>query len=271
MGNKFFAFWLGSLVFSLFSHPVYAQRQAAITLSPPEVTLAGPPGSSVAKDIVVGNQGDGAFLLECNFNDLWYEKDHVKFSELGTQKERQAGPWLRCLPNRILVPAQGLQKVKVVAAIPKEAEGESFSMLFTEMRPPQEIKKEAQENLSLAITGRLGARIIVTAQGTEKPSVDIPEARVKPSKKFQVVSIEMKNTGNVHLGGKGTLVITGGSDQVAGKVDVQVPFLFPGQSKSFTVNLIDPIPAGVYKGLLSVSGSQTSAAFLKEFSIKVGG
>ncbi|MFO1520239.1 MAG: hypothetical protein U1F57_11365 [bacterium] len=247
----------------------HAQQQASIALAPSEANLAGNPGSTVSQELTVVNDGTGAFLLKCYFNDLWYKDDKSVTGELGAFKERQASQWVQCSPNRILVPAKGQQKVKVLAAIPKNADGDYFSTFYAEMRPPEELKNPGT-NAEVQMAGRIAARVVVTALGTQKVAAEILNPAISSSKKFQVFKATVKNTGNVHLQGNGTLVITDSGEKVITKVNITLPFVFPGQSRSLSSNLVESVPPGTYKGLLSVAPTGKGSPFVKEFSIKVG-
>ncbi|MBL7684785.1 MAG: hypothetical protein JNK65_01990, partial [Deltaproteobacteria bacterium] len=159
--------------------PKFLFAQASILLTPVDASLVGKPGESIAKDFTIVNTGKSSFLLVCNFGDLWYKNEKTITAEAGTFKDRQASSWLKCSPNRVLVAANGKQVVKVVASIPKDLEGDAFSMLYTEMRSPEELKDEG--NMQMQLSGRIGARIIATADGTQKPSAEIVDVTIGKS------------------------------------------------------------------------------------------
>lgn len=243
---------------------------SAIGLSPSEVYLSGKPGTSAGQEIVISNDGNSAFLYSCYFNDLWHDGEKSSVQELGTFKEHQAGTWLNCSPNRKLVPAGNAEKANLVAAIPKDAAGDYFALLYAEMRPPEEAMQEGGGTTTLNMSGRIGVMVVVTALGTEKPQAEILAPQLKAQKKFNVFQANMKNTGNVHLSGKGTLLLTDAQDRMVAKVDINIPFLFPGQVKPITATLIDPVAPGSYKAVLTLASSTQGPSLIKEFSVGFG-
>ena len=211
------------------------------------------------------------YLLSCSFNDLWFQGENTISGELGTQKERQAGYQLQCSPNRVLVPPKYVQKIKVVGLIPKDQDGERYTRFFAEMLPPDQMNPDGSRttHATIGYSGKVGATIGLIAQGTEHPSTDIVDIKIESTKRFQVVHFKVKNTGNVHLGGSGTIVITNATDKAIEKLPVIIPFLYPGQTKSISINLTDPLPKGTYKALLSVAGTANESNLVREFSINV--
>lgn len=253
-----------SLAFMATSH---AQGSAQIGLSPPMANLAGPPGSTATQELQVRNGGTGAFLLACYFNDLWHKDNKQIFAEIGTYKEKQAASQLQCSPSRILIPAGGKQKIKVVGAIPKDLKGDSFAILFTEMRPPEEMKGEG--NVQVEFGGRIGAQVILTATGTEKPKAEISGQQITRTERFQTFGARVKNTGNVHLQGRGTLLVMGPDGKSMGKVHLDFPFIFPGQTRSLNATIVEKIPPGNYQGLLSVQSNTMRIPLVVEFPLQV--
>ena len=245
--------------------------QAAISLAPTESYLKGLPGTTVSQEFVVVNDGAVSYLLSCSFNDLWFDGENTVSGELGTQKERQAGYQLQCSPNRVLIPPKYVQKIKVVGLIPKDQEGERYTRFFAEMLPPEQMNSDSSQttHATIGYSGKVGATIGLIAQGTEHPSTEITETRVESTKRFQIIHFKIKNTGNVHLGGSGTVVITNSTDKAIEKVPLVIPFLYPSQTKSISFNLTDPLPKGRYKVLLSVAGTANESNLVKDFPLTV--
>lgn len=258
------------LLLSFLSILPSALAQTSMSLSPTESFLKGVPGSSVSQEFVVINDGASPYLLNCFFEDVWFEGEKTISGDLGTIKEGQAGYQTQCSPNRVLVPPKYVQKIKVVGLIPKDQTGERFTRFYAQMLPPEELKN-AGSNAPRAMIGyssKIGALLSFVADGTQKISSEILNVKIETTKKYQILHFQIHNTGNIHLAGVGTIVITDTSDQMYEKVDVKIPFLYPGQTKSISVNLIDPLKVASYKALLSVNGSVNEAVSVKEFPIE---
>lgn len=273
-----------------------AMAQTSISLSPTESFLKGAPGSSVTQEFVVINDGAAPYQLNCFFEDVWYEGEKTISGDLGTIKEGQAGYQFQCSPNRVLVPPKYVQKIKVVGLIPKDQVGERFTRFYAQMLPPEELKNSGGNapRAMIGYSSKIGALLSLTADAAATPmaqpaptkkgapaaapkeapvstikvSSEIKNVKVEPTKKYQILQFSIHNTGNVHLAGTGTLVITDSSDQMYEKVDIKLPFLFPGQTKALSVNLMDPLKTGSYKALLSINGTANAAVFIKEFPIE---
>jgi hypothetical protein len=247
-----------------------ANAQTSISLSPTESFLKGPPGSSISQEFIVINDGAAPYMLSCFFEDVWFDGEKTISGDLGTIKDGQAGYQAQCSPNRVLVAPKYVQKIKVVGLIPKDQVGERFTRFYAQMLPPEELKNSGGNapKAMIGYSSKIGALISFTADGTQKVSSDILNIKIEPTKKYQILQFQIKNSGNVHLAGIGNIVITDTKDLMVEKADVKIPFLYPGQTKSVSVNLSDPLKAGSYKALLSVTGSPNEPTFVKEFAIE---
>jgi hypothetical protein len=259
-----------SLLLTLLSISSTSVAQTSISLSPTESFLKGVPGSSVSQEFVVINDGAAPYRLNCFFEDVWFDGEKTISGDLGTIKEGQAGYQAQCSPNSVLVPPKYVQKIKVVGLIPKDQVGERFTRFYAQMLPPEELKNSGGNapKAMIGYSSKIGALLSFTAEGTQKISSEILGVKIEPTKKYHVLRFQIHNTGNVHLAGTGTLVITDATDQMYEKAEVKLPFLYPGQTKSISVNLMDPLKTGKYTALLSVNGSANEAVFVKEFQIE---
>ncbi len=262
-----------SLFLSLLSFVPSALAQTSISLSPTESFLKGAAGSSVSQEFVVINDGAAPYRLNCFFEDVWFEGEKTIAGDLGTLKEGQAGYQAQCSPNSVLVPPKYVQKIKVVGLIPKDQVGERFTRFYAQMLPPEELKNSGGNapKAMIGYSSKIGALLSFTADGTQKVSSEVIDVKIEPTKKYHVLRFQIHNTGNVHLAGAGTLVITDTNGQMYEKAEVKLPFLYPGQKKSISVNLMDPLKAGKYTALLSINGSANEAVFVKEFPIEYKG
>jgi hypothetical protein len=247
-----------------------AAAQLSISLSPTEAFLKGKPGSTVTQEFVVVNDGAVPYFLGCAFNDLWYEGEKTVSGDLGSQTQRQAGYQFQCSPNKILVPPKYVQKINVVGAIPKDQDGERFARFYAQMLPSddQNAKSGNSAKASIGYSASVGATLGLIAEGTQKMGSEVSDVKIIASKKFQTLQFKIKNTGNTHLEGSGTIVIMDSSEKLQEKVEVKIPFLFPEQTKSVSVYLTDKLTPGSYKALMSVTGATSdNVTFVKEFPI----
>lgn len=252
-------------LFLFISPAVFAQ--SSISLTPTEAYMTGAPGTTVSQEFVVFNDGAAPYLLACSFEDVWYEGEKTVSGDLGTQKERQAGYNVQCSPNRILVPPKFAQKIKVVGLIPKDQDGEHYTRFYAQMLPPEEMKDGKGVHAMIGYSAKVGAMVTLIADGTQKKTCEMTDVKIEVTKKFQNLNFKMKNTGNIHFVGSGTIIIMDDKDELFEKMDVAIPFLYPGQTKSVSVNLTDSLKHGKYKALLSIAGTGKEAVFVKEFPI----
>ena len=246
-----------------------AHGESSMSLSPTESFLKGAPGSSVSQEFVVINDGASPYLLSCFFEDVWFDGEKTISGDLGTIKQNQAGFQTQCSPNNVLVPPKFVQKIKVVGLINKDQVGETFTRFYAQMLPPEEIKS-AGGNAPKAMIGyssKIGALLSFTAEGTQKRESEATHVILEHTKKYSILKFQIHNKGNVHLSGTGTLVVMDSQNQMVEKTDVKIPFLYPGQTKSINVNLLESLKYEKYKALLSITGSSNESIVI-EFSFE---
>ncbi|MCP5468030.1 MAG: hypothetical protein H7A32_02035 [Deltaproteobacteria bacterium] len=248
--------------------PAFGQG-SRLGISPVRVFISGQPGTTAGQEVWVFNKGNGTFLFECEFSDYWYEMNEIKSAPIGTFQERQAAAWIQCNPNRFLVPGNRRQKIKVTAAIPKGLEGDHFAAFNAKMLPPDNIKDEGNTKLNLA--ARIVAPVVVTVLGTQKPKAEIFDAKISPKKRFQVFTAKVKNLGNVHLAGEGSLVLENNSATISSKTNIVLPFTFPGMTRNIEATIIEKIPPGKYQAVLTIAPSQRSGgtSLVSDFPVDV--
>lgn len=248
-----------------------AWSQVSISLSPTEAYLRGNPGTTVTQEFVVMNDGSVPYFLGCTFNDLWFDGEKPVSGELGTYTQRQAGYQLQCSPNKILVPPKHVQKITMVGAIPKDQDGERYARFYAQMLPPDDHDASAPKSprASIGFSASVGATVALMAEGTQKISSEITDVRIESTKRFQTLHLKIKNTGNVHINGTGTVVIMDTNEKFIQKAEVKIPFVFPDQAKAVAVNLPDILVKGNYKALMSITGTTSQTTFAKEFSIQL--
>ncbi|MEZ4846978.1 MAG: hypothetical protein R2877_08670, partial [Bdellovibrionota bacterium] len=100
-------------------------------------------------------------------------------------------------------------------------------------------------------------------------SSEVSDIKVQGSKNFQTLLFKIKNTGNVHLDGSGTVVLMDKAEKLVDKFEVKIPFLFPGQTRSVSASLTEKVPPGSYHALMSVVGVNGGSTFVKEFPVLV--
>jgi hypothetical protein len=244
------------------SCPWVAWGQVSISLTPSESFLTGDAGTTVAQEFTVVNDGSTAYKLGCLFHDVWFKGQETVSGELGTHTQRQAGYNMQCTPNQVLVPPKHVQKIRVVGLIPKDQKGEHYTRFYAQILPTHTDRKSAS---MMSFSGKVGAMLTLTAAGTEVLKSEVTQPKLNVSKNFQSLTFRLKNTGNVHLAGKGSIILLDDKDQMQEKLDVTVPFLFPGQEKEITVNLLDMLEPGTYKALMAVS-TTTKKNFAQEFT-----
>ncbi len=239
----------------------------SFVMTPAKVMLRGKPGETVSQIVQLTNKSPASFLLKCSFTDLWYDGEEYVKPPLGTISERQAGKWSRCVPNQILIGAHQKQGLKFVATIPKDAEGDYFSMLYASAGAPEEALEGAKK-VQLSFGGQLGIPVILTAAGTEQARADIKDVKVKSGANVQELRMTVHNQGNVMIKGQGTLIFTRPEGGVAGKTSFPVKGILPGQSRKLQTLLTKPIHPGNYQVLFSVL-SPRGSTLTGEFTLQV--
>lgn len=256
------------LVWLCFPGLAWGQAQNILNLSPVEAIMAGRPGETVTLDFLVRNKGTQGYLLVCRISDYWHKKNQLTTGPLGTYQTRQAGPWTHCNPNRILIPAGGIQGVTLVSSIPSGSTGDYFATFVVETRSPSEVTEPTSDS-DLFVGTKIAASVVVTVLGTQRPQLDLKDPKVIKGPHFLTFQAGIKNSGNIALGGNATLVLLDSEQRSVLKFSVVVSMTLPGMENFLQADIVEKVPPGAYQAVFTLASPNKGSSLLKEFPLTV--
>jgi hypothetical protein len=232
-----------------------AARAQTLGLTPAEMRATFKPQQVVQFDLNVSNDGDTPIPMRASVMDLWYDPatNEKIFGAAGTLP-RSAANWVAFVPPTFTLPPHGTGKVKVVITPPADAAGGSYAVLFVESKP--ELARAATpEAKPIFANVRLGALILLTAQGTEEFHIEVREAALtppSPTRNLELV-FQLENGSNSHVFPEARLAILNASQQVVARTEVETRRFFPGQKDAMKLTWAGTLPAGEYTGVLTIA------------------
>jgi len=240
------------LVASLFIPALTAAQ--SLGLAPAEVRANFKPGQLVQFDLSVSNDSDAPVVMRNTVTDLWYDqKTNEKVFGPPGSLPRSASNWVEFVPRDFIVPAHGTGKVKVVVTPPPGAAGGYYAVLFVESKP--ELSRAATSEQKAVYTNmRLGALILLNAEGTEIYSIAVTDAKFTPPSVNQNLMLEFQlaNNSNSHIFPQVTLAILNTNKDLVARAEADPKRFFPGQKGSMSVSWPGSLPSGDYTAILTV-------------------
>jgi len=225
-----------------------------IGISPAIINQGFKPGEAFSVEVTLTNTTNTPMLLHGLTTDLWYDaKTNDRTMPLAGSTARSAANWVEFVPKQVNVPAQGHAVVKVVVTPRKDVSGGYYAALFFESVPVLAGTAEDTKQ-SIFMNFRIGAFLLMTAEGTEKYKVDISDFRVIPpdASHQMVAEFTIDNQSNTHIFPKVQLAVLDSKKHIVGKADGDWIRFMPGQKKVFSVNYPGSLAAGSYDALLTI-------------------
>jgi len=254
--------WVG-----IVAGPVAAQ---SLGLAPAEIRSTFKPQQVLQFDLNVSNDGDTPIPMRASVMDLWFDQktNEKVFGAPGTSPHSAAN-WVAFVPPTFTVPAHGTGKVKVVITPPAEAAGGSYAVLFVESKPELTAGSGAEAKPIYA-NMRLGALILLAAEGTEDYRIAITEPGLTPPAANQNLELTftLANNSNVHIFPEARLAIMSAKRQVVARTEAEIRRFFPGQKDSLKLAWTGTLPPGDYTALLTISYGKNKV-YTQEFPLHV--
>ena len=193
-------------------------------------------------------------VMRGSVTDLWYnEKTNEKIFGTPGSLPRSASNWVEFVPREFSVPAHGSGKVKVVITTPLDASGGYYAVLFVESKP--ELARAATAEQKAVYTNmRLGALILLSADGTENYSIEVTDAKLTPPNQNQTLGLEFQlaNHSNSHIFPKVTLAILNSKKDLIARAEAEPKRFFPDQKDALSVRWPGALRAGDYTAILTI-------------------
>lgn len=228
----------------------------------PDFTFGGTSGSVISDHVAVSNIGDVPLDLELYPTDAIATSDGSFAIELGLTKPTDLGSWITMNTARqITIPARTAKGpttmiVPFTVSVPSDATpGDHAGAIVVSLHTAAGVSGPASE----ALDQRVGIRVYFRVAGPIHAGLSIQKlsptflrgsSLYNPFGRGSVrMTYEIRNTGNVILGGKQDVKVSGliGGSTTATTVDgkplAQIPALLPGGSMKFTALAKDVFPS----------------------------
>lgn len=243
-----------------------AHADVSIGASPSTLDLMLEPGKTTAQTVLLYNSGKDPVGVRASAWDWWHdEQNSKKFGPPGTYPH-SAASWISFVPSYILVQPGKAVNVTVTVATPANAKGGNYAVAWFEAVPNANPKSK-----ELRVGARLGVLIMTESRGTAKSEVAVEELAIRPPTSSQLFQAEvrLKNTGDVHVFPKGTLVLLDNKNKLVGHVGFEKRRMLPGEKSTATIKWGGELKPGAYQAVLTVDYGEQGAT-VKTAAFEVG-
>lgn len=256
MNKKNFLMIFGFLVLLMYACPLTAS--AGIRIDKPKVKMSVAPGDYESGTIRVENRDGQPVIIRIYLED-WVSSGDDKtggdkiFMPKGTTP-LSCSNWISFSPADFsLSPGEG-KDVQYTVALPKEAKGGYYSVMFFESESGSlEKTDESGENIRVKILNRLGALFYVEAKGTINKTGEYQNINVSYKLNDLIVSGNFVNAGNTDISVTGTFNVIDDQGLVYGRGEFNKLFVLPQENGvlSATANSVE-LKAGRYDLLITL-------------------
>ena len=215
----------------------------------PSLGYGATPGGQLKDKVAVRNYSSAALQLHVYATDTTTSKTGAFELLPSAAKPRAIGAWIKLdlRDSEITLPPKSYTVVPFLLSIPKDAPpGDHTGAILASL----DTIGTDKTGLKVKLEQRVGTRVTVRVTGPLHPRLSVTEFHasyesdsLQPLARGQVaVSYVVKNTGNVRLGGKETLRVSGFLGGSASAAVPDVPELLPGDSFPVSTVVRDVFP-----------------------------
>lgn len=191
------------LILPLLLRPLPAPARG-ILASPVQLGLVAPPGGAASDVVKVSSSKEEKNRIRALLLD--FTKDEMGRIQVlpDGQNPRSCKGWLSVDQADFLTPETGSVEVRVTAHLPPDARGSYWALLALEVMPPP---RTEGGGTGVVFVPRVAIPVIVTAAGTEEPSLQVEGFRAAYNGAEVVTELAVRNTGNSALLLKGAFTL----------------------------------------------------------------
>ena len=253
-------FIIGGVLFSLGLFKLCAAGDLSFRVDKSKVRMIIPAGASQAGTLKVYSQSADRIKLKIHFED-WsysYQQDGSKdFYPPGTTSF-SCSDWISTSPQEFTLPPYGAQTVNYVAKIPEGAQGSYCTVMFFETAFMPEVDGTPMNpdelRVGTALNVKLGSLFYLEVQDTVKRQVELKNLSLTQdaAAKFFAVNLDLKNTGNADITGKGTFDLIDEKGIVYARGEFNAVYTQPGQEAKLTGIWKKLIDSGRYDLIMTI-------------------
>lgn len=220
---------------------VLGQAAYAFSIDPARIELNIGAGRQKGAMITVDNsQSDEPLHLKAYLQDIIYLPSGDYDFPQSASTSWSCANWIKIIPEEIDVPPRRKGNARISVAVPDDAKGGYYAMVFFESSPSYTAE-------GLGINFRIGALVDVTVANTESRKAELTSMSFIGPKK---VEVDIFNQGNVLIRPKGKLKILDAQGKKRIKqldFNPQAQSILPNTLRKFYIGLDTPLPAGSYR------------------------
>jgi hypothetical protein len=216
-----------------------------LSLSPRRVLLDIPAGDSTSYTLRVSLEGEQPVVLRAYAWDYWHGSTGRFTAPPGTT-ERSAAGWVEVVPREAPATPEHPLEFLVTVSVPSDAVGGYYGMLYVQTDLGSEDASGNESRTGVSV----GAVLAVRVTGTGSEALEISGSQFVPptASRPAAVTIDGKNTGDVHIPVEFRGVVRTTDGEVLGKVTTGHPrWFFPGESFSLEARWSTPMEPGAYE------------------------
>jgi hypothetical protein len=243
-----------------------AHADVSIGASPAFLDLELEPGKTTAQTVLLFNSGKDPVTVRAYAWDWWHdEKNPKKFAAPGTLPH-SAARWISFVPRTITVSPGKAVNVTITVATPKTATGGAYAVAWFEAVPEDKTKSK-----KLLVGARLGVLLMTQVRGHSRGEIAIDKFAIHPptGSKLLRADVLMRNTGDVHLFPKGTMVVLDKKNKMVGHASFEKRRMLPDEKSAASITWGGELKQGDYQGVLTVDYGDAGAT-LKSVAFTVG-
>lgn len=214
------------------------------------------PGEAVQGSVELMNNGAEAIEITAYLEDWRYSKtgDGSKEFSAPQMMARSSSGWISFFPRALTIPPGGRGVVDYTVRVPLDAslDGGYYSVLFFESIVA-DIPSEIEEGASIRYAARIGSLIMTDVESTVRQAATLSSSSVSSppySQKTQITT-QLGNSGNVFIKCKGLFHIMTPDNLVAGRGELPLRYIWPGDEVSVDVEWSGSLGTGSYNVVLT--------------------
>lgn len=230
---------------------------ATIRIDSPKIELELEPGQTYSGEIVAENPTDEATKSRIYLEDWIYTKGGTgekTFTPPATTP-LSASPWITFSPAETTLLPFGRLVTRYTIAVPEDASGTHFSVLFFETILGQQ---EDEEGVNILVAGRIGALFFISVKGTSdrKGKIHSVEVTSPQGNKPLAIVTTFENTGNTDIALLGNYLVMDADGRIKARGDLNKIYTLPGATESGKTEWVGRLPKGNYQVLLTYEVSK---------------
>ena len=236
-------------------------------INQPKVRVILPPGWSDGGVIKVENRAGEPIEMRVYVGDWVYsDQDGAKNFMPPNAHPKSCAEWIKFYPADFTIVGQGEKKVNYVVAVPKDAVGGHYAVLFFEVCTGG--RWDEAKGVMVKVYNRIGSLFYVEPQGTIERKAQISDFNIRVSSEGIETEAVFYNLGNVDITTRGTFDIIDEEGFVFARGQFNDVYTMPeDKAKLYAKSISSDFSRGKYDVILTFD--LLDEVLVKEYQIEV--